>query len=279
MSQIQKQKPIRLVYGVCYTNPNFLCNTVKSLLEGNMPPTDIVIADYGLALANSLKKKDHVSIIKTPNYGMLSSLYAIIEKYGTTPSVHIILVDEAATYMPHLASEHINTSPDILRQFQSHIKAGVTFKGAVFGLAGLALRPDKRNELDNELESLVNDTEMPNVPSLTNLQPNLIQDTTTADILEFHGSIYLTADKLSGFKNDLLKKPVSFDRFQATVILANFLEKNNIFRINICHLANNRFIMDRIGCFSRVQKYQLTDYITAMKDISTDELYLCKNKK
>ena len=272
-------KQIRLVYGVCYTNPNFLCNTVKSLLDGNITPADIVIADYGLSLANSLKKKDHVSIIKTPNYGMLSTLYAIIEKYGTKPTVHIILVDEAATYMPHLASEHVNASPDIIRQFQSQIPAGVTFKGAVFGLAGLAFRADKRNELDNELESLLNDTEIPvKVPSsVNNLQPNMIQDTTTADILEFIGSIYLTADKLSGFKNEVFKKPVSFDRFQATVILSNFLEKNNVFRINICHLANNRFIMDRIGCFSRVQKYQLTDYIPAMTEL--EDMYLCKDKK
>jgi hypothetical protein len=279
-------KPIKLVYGVCYTNPNFISNTVKSLLEGLLTPTDIVIADYGLVLANSLRKKDNVSVIKTPNYGMLSSLYAILEKYGTTPSVHIVLVDEATTYMPHLAPEYLNVSPEMFRQLQTRIPAGVLCDGAAFGLAGILFTEDNQKKLDCELDDLLNDgpehEHEPSRASMTRTMPTILKDTSTVDILEFSGSIYLKASYLEGFKDTFFSKTapaVPYDRFQATVFLSNFLSKKNIFRVHVCHLTNNRFIMERVGCFDRLQKYSPTDYLTPMNDLyAKGELNICKNK-
>jgi hypothetical protein len=281
-------KPIKLVYGVCYTNPNFVSNTVKALLEGLLTPTDIVIADYGLVLANSLRKKDNVSVIKTPNYGMLSSLYAILEKYGTAASVHIILVDEATNYMPHLAPEYLNASPEMFKHLQSRIPAGVPCEGAAFGLSGILFTEDTQKQLDSEFDALLDDSSLAAAKSdsgelsLKRTLPTILKDTSTVDILEFSGSIYFKASYLEGFKDAFFSKTapaVSYDRFQATVFLSNFLAKKHIFRVNVCHLTNNRFIMDRIGCFDRLQKYSPTDYLPVMNTLYTKgELHICKEK-
>jgi len=245
-------KPVKLVYGICYTNPNILTSTLRSLLDGLVKPTDIVIADYGLNLAPALKKKDHVSVIKTPNYGILSSLYAILQKYGTAPEVHVVLVDEATTYMPHLIAEYLNTTPEILRQLQAQIPS-VT--GAVYGLCGVLFAEDKQKDLENELESLLDCTEetVKTESKIKRSTPTVMKDTATVDLLEFTGSIFCQASQLAGFKEDAFKKPHAYNRFEATVILSNFFASKQILRVNICHLANNRFIMDRIGCFARVQ--------------------------
>jgi hypothetical protein len=245
-----------------------------------------VIADYGLNLPASLKKKDHVSIIRTPNYGMLSSLYAILEKYGTSPNVRIILVDEATTYMPHLASEYLNTSPEMLKQLKSKItesNASAAFEGAVFGLSGILYTEDKQNDLDKELNALLEgggEVAQSEKLSIKRSLPSIIRDTSTVDLLEFSGSIFLFGSHLEGFKNLYfnVKTPVSYNRFQATVFLSNFLAKKHIYRVNVCHLANNRFIMERIGCFSRLESYKPTDYWPVIQELySSGELYICQD--
>ncbi len=271
MSRTVTQTKINLVFGVCYTNPNFLVSTVKSILDGSVTPTDIVIADYGLNLTPSLKKRDQVSVIKTPNYGMLSSLYAVLQKYGKNPSVHIVLIDEAVTYMPHLAAEYLNTTGEILKEMRAKFQTNDV--SAVFGLTGLVFKENKQRDLDSELEALVSGDAAsigaPGAPESVSFKrnyPTTTTNTVSVDLLEFTGSIYLTVNQLTGFSSEVFKKPISYNRFQAAVVLSSFLAKNNIYRVNVCHLGNNRFIMDRIGCFSHAQKYEATEYITAIQE-------------
>jgi hypothetical protein len=274
MSRTNTKPKINLVFGICYTNPNFLVSTVKSLLDGSVTPTDIVIADYGLNLTPSLKKRDHVSVIKTPNYGMLSSLYAILQKYGKTPAVHIILVDEAVTYMPHLAAEYLNTTAEILKEMK--IKFQKDDISAAFGLTGLILKENKQHDLDNELESLISGSDDDISGSggsggtrvvFKRNYPTTTTNTMPVDLLEFTGSIYITANQVSELaSSDVFKKPISYNRFQASVVLSSFLAKKNIYRVNVCHLGNNRFIMERIGCFSHAQKHEATEYVKAIEE-------------
>jgi hypothetical protein len=168
--------------------------------------------------------------------------------------------------MPHLAADYLNTTQDMANQLRSKLSKDEPFTGVAFGLGGIVFKEDKQNDLDNELNSLLDNVDADASVASTTLIPSIIQETTTVTLLELTGSIYLTADFLKGFKEQVFTKPtVSFDRFQAAVILSKFLEKQHVHRINICHLANNRFVMDRIGCFSRTQQYQLIEYVKEWK--------------
>ena len=250
--------PIRLIIGVCYTNPNHLVNTIKSITDGILQPSDIVVADYGLQLPSSLRKKENVSIIRTPNYGSLSSLIAILEKYSKIKSkevVSIILIDGQVTYMPHLIPEYIYSSPLIAQQLKSKITT--TYNGCIYGLNGLKFIEDKQKILELELTALTTNTASPS-PIQQNIKKIILsQDTATVDVLEFAGSIYMQYSYLEGF----ILNPEPYDMATGALIISNFMATKNIFRMQVCTLTNNRYIMEKIGCFSKQDKLDQNKYL------------------
>ena len=108
---------ITIVVCILYDNVNVthishISHTLKSILDGKILPSDIIIADSP-HLQTSLKKKDRVSVIKSENYGVLSSLVAAIKKHGIADNVKYIIVDDQVTYMPHLIQEYLSSSLEL----------------------------------------------------------------------------------------------------------------------------------------------------------------------
>jgi hypothetical protein len=268
-------RPIKLVVAVCYTNSSYIPNSVKSIIDGFIRCTDIVVADYGPPLATSLRKKENVSIIRTPKYGALSSLYAAVEKHGTGPDVHYILIDGNTIYMPHLIPEYLNTAPQMDKIIAEKINDSTKLKGVVYGLAGVIFGENKKQALDDELSSLLGETDEPS-SGFSCTTPNISQENSTVDLLDFMGSVYIRGPFLDGLKEEMFATVKSYQTAEAAVLLANWLASKDVLRVQVCTLTNNRFIMERIKSFERVS-YSPTAYESTLKDLHIKKcLHLCK---
>ena len=276
-------RQVKLVVAVCYTNSSFVANTVKSITDGFVRVTDIVVADYGPPLPSSLRKKDNVSIIRTPKYGAMSSLYAAIEKYGTGPEIHYVLVDGSTLYMPHLISEFLNTVPEMDKLIVEKINGASKVDGLVYGLAGVVFKEDKKKALEDELNSLLEvevEVEVeggaPVPEKFCCTTPMITHENSTVDMLDFMGSVYIRGPLLAGIKDVMFTSVKSYQGTEGAVLLANFLAGNNVLRIQICTLTNNRFIMERIKSFERVS-YNPLAYEPVLQDLHLKGcLKLCK---
>lgn len=246
------------------SNLSHISHTVKSILDGKILPSDIIIAD-SQHLPASLKKKDRVSVIKSENYGVLSSLIAAIKKHGTAENVKYIIVDDHVTYMPHLIQEYLSSSLELENLLILKLKdTEKVFKGSVFGLSGIVFIENKQENLENELKSLLcNEQEE---KFLTRTQPACLKDNSTVDVLEIYGSIYFTGDQISGFVEELEKK--EFNKVTAAVHLSNYFSKKGIYKTQICNLVNNKYIMEKIDCFLKLTKLNINDYFTVLNNLN-----------
>jgi hypothetical protein len=269
-------RPIKLVVAVCYTNSSYVPNAVKSVTDGFVRCTDIVVADYGPPLPTSLRKKDNVSIVRTPKYGYLSSFYAAVEKHGTGPDVHYILIDGSTIYMPHLISEFLNIAPQMDKIIAEKINGASKLNGIIYGLAGIIFSDNKQQALEDELSSLLGETDAAPSSGFSCTTPNISQENSTVDLLDFMGSVYIRGPFLEGIKDEIFATVKSYQAAEAAVLLANWLASKDVLRVQVCTLTNNRFIMERIKSFERVS-YSPTAYESTLKDLHIKKcLHLCK---
>ena len=245
-------------------NVSRISTTVKSILEGTLMPSDIIIADSQY-LPMSLKKKDRVSVIKSENYGMLSSLIAGIKKHGTSSNVRYILVDGQVSYLPHLAREYLSSTVELEAMLKSKLtlKSEEDFKGSVFGLSGIIFIENKQETLANELKNLLSD-ESVNNKFLTRSQAGYTKDNSTVDILEICGSIYFNGVQISDFIEQTALK--DYSEVQAAVHLSNYFAKKGIYKTQICNLVNNKYIMEKLNCFLHIN-LNVKDYLTELTNL------------
>ena len=266
-------RPVKIVVAVCYTNSSFVANTVKSITDGFVRCTDIVISDHGPPLPSSLRKKDNVSIIKTPKYGVLSSLYAAVEKYGTGPDVHYIIADGSTVYMPNLIAEFINTAPEMDKIITEKINGAAKVAGIVYGLTGVVFKEDKSKALEDELNSLLGEDVK---EKFARTSPMVSHESSTVEVLDFMGSLYIRGPLLQDVKDALFKNATSYQATEGAIVLSNFLAGKQILRVQICTLTNNRFIMERIKSFERVS-YNPLAYGPVLQELDLKGfLHLCK---
>jgi hypothetical protein len=239
-------------------NVSHISTTVKSILNGTLMPSDIVIADSQY-LPLSLKKKDRVSVIKSENYGMLSSLVAGIKKHGTSSNIKYIVVDAKVAYLPHLAREYLSCATE-------------DFKDSVFGLSGIVFIENKEENFANALKSLLSDESV----NLKSREAAYTKDNCTVDILEICGSIYFNGTQISDFVNADQTVLKEYNSVQAAVHLSNYFSKKGIYKTQICNLVNNKYIMEKLNCFFNIN-IKFNDYLTELTHLTDlNELHIFK---
>jgi hypothetical protein len=83
-------KQIKIIVSILYSDSVGLSACVKSIMDSIIKPTEIIIADYGIAIPDSLKKKQNIKIVPSKNYGVLSSLAVALNKYKDHKDVYIL---------------------------------------------------------------------------------------------------------------------------------------------------------------------------------------------
>ena len=264
----------KIVVCMLYDSDNIstILQSVKSITDGQVIVTDIVIADYNaLPLPSSLKKKEKVSIIKTLNYGVLSSLVAAINKHGTSDSVNYILADGQVIYMENMVSYYLKSTQELTEGLKSKIPAGDAegFKGSVFGLSGLLFIENKQITLQTELQELLTLDEP--AKNLKRSQIGYTRDNSTVDLLEISGSMYFTGPQIDNLKDSLRQE--TYTRITGAVFLANYFAKKGIYRTQICNLDNNKYIMQQFNLFQKAVKLNMNDYYLEINRIYKEDMF------
>lgn len=233
-------------------NVGNIVECIRSLTSGSKCPDEIVVTvKDGVKTPPSLKKKDRVHISRIDkDYGDLSAIVGLFNRYPEHDNVNIVYADSRCTYPIHM----LDVFDESLDQLEAGIKSQKPdVKGFVFGCAGITMVEDKKRNLDRELQALTTDDDIKYERKTLLGYPN---QNVNVDFLEPRGFVL--------FKRSLIKdkdflsylEKVYDSSRSSDVLLSNYFSKHEFLKASIYNHIINRPLLDKMRCFINIKEDQ-----------------------
>lgn len=227
-----------------------IVETVNSLLQGIKCPDEVVITmKEGVKTPQSLKKKDRVHIQRLDkDYGNLSALVGIIERYPEHDNVRIAYADSRTIYPNHM----LMVFDESIEQIENGIKKqSPNTEGIVCGACGIAMVENKKRNIEKELEELTGNSDIKYEKKTLLGYPN---QSISVDFLEPRGFLYFNRSILSDKDfPSYLDSIENLTDLVSDIVLSNYFAKKGYIRACIFnHIINNQ-LLQKMGCFKKIR--------------------------
>lgn len=231
-------------------NVSCILECIKSLTDGIKCPDEIVVTvKDGVKTPPSLKKKDRVYISRIDkDYGALSAIVGVLDRYPQHDNVNIVYADSRCTYPIHIL--------DVFDESMDQLEAGIKSQkpdstGFVFGCAGITMVEDKKRNLDRELEALTSDQETRYELKTLLGYPN---QNLTVDFLEARGFVIFKRSLIKDKEFlSYLEKVYSSSRC-TDILLSNYFSQQKYLKASIYNHIINRPLMEKMRCFLNIKE-------------------------
>jgi hypothetical protein len=236
--------------------------TLESLFKGKIIAEKTVVVRSDKHSINMKKIPDNVSVIDGVGVGkgpksLVTMLDCIASQEGSQG--RLLLVLGGVIYPRHLLQHYINNiqtlEADLVRQMT---EKKVDYNGVVFGISGLTMVSNRKENIVKNTTSLLKHT---NPFYVQRNQCGWINSNATMDILELRGSVLIDAKILTGF-TDYVRKitlPDTITEAEAadytSVLLSNFLANKNVMRTQICNIELSRLLLEHFDSFQKEPKH------------------------
>jgi hypothetical protein len=233
-------------------NVSHILECIKSLIDGIKCPDEIVVTvKEGVKTPPSLKKKDRVYVNRIDqDYGELSAIVGLLDRYPEHDNVNIVYADSRCAYPVHIL--------DVFDESMDQLEAGIKSQkpdtdGFVFGCAGITMVEDKKRNLDRELEALTSDNDVKYELKTLLGYPN---QNLTVDFLESRGFVV--------FRRALIKDKEFLSYLQkvydpsrsSDILLSNYFSQQKFLKASIYNHIVNRPLLEKMRCFINIKEDQ-----------------------
>jgi hypothetical protein len=256
---------MKIVVAITGSDTIHINNAVKSLLDGMIQPSEILVTlKRGSGSGSELGWPDKVHILfLDDDYGSLTAIVGAMERYPAHSDTYILFLNSNCTYPPHLIKEYEQCVPDLEKALREKLPNN---NGSVYGLSGVVMAPDKQRNLDLEFRDLIG---KPIDPYEVRNTLGYVRENATVDYLESCGSVLIHRSQLKDDFLVYLAKAKAKDTgselapnqetLSMDVILSNYFAKHRFLRTQICNFAINRFMLIRAGYFQNYRELDEQD--------------------
>lgn len=185
--------------------------TIESIMSGTVKPNSIIV----------INEQSPISV--------LTKAYSSLEDKDEM----LLYVDSTTVYPPNLLSEYTNMVEKLTADLDTKLKGANKY---VFGYFGLVLTTNRDLWLEREFQRLTAPEPSPESDKRNAI--GYVTDNATVDILELAGTILVKASYLEHLDFSAHSNP--------DTVLSNYFAQHKIYRVQVCTLALNRFMM--AGC-------------------------------